>query len=170
MAKRTPPAEKTAPKTEPTVIARVSGATIKAADGTLTVTERGLGAIEAAAMAGASTSAIAALLGCSRTTLRELRGRQPEVDEALARGQAAEEQELVSLLRQQAREGYSPAAMFLLKTRHHYRETTPVAPPDRPTTNILVLPAPLTDEEWAAMQSGRRVIEGEPQKPTHVIK
>ncbi len=162
MAKRKSADSKTAPKTEPAAISRIEGAVTKTADGTLTVTERGLGAIEAAAMAGASMPGIAALLGCSAGTLRDIRERQPEVDDAVSRGLAAEEQDLVLMLRKQARDGYAPAAMFLLKTRHGYRETTPVPPSSRPTTNILVLPAPLSDAEWAAIQSGSRVIDATP--------
>jgi hypothetical protein len=153
MAKRTSKPAETAPKTEPSPIASIAGAILKATDGTISVTPLGLAAVEAAVVAGAGRATVAALLGISRMTLRELCDRQPEVGEALARGKAAEEQLLVGYLRRLAAKGYGAAAMFLLKTRHGYRETTPVPPPDRPPA-VLLLPAPMSAEEFRSIIDG----------------
>jgi hypothetical protein len=118
------------------------------------VTERGLGAIAAAAAGGYSRSGIAALLGISRHALRRVAERQPEVAAALQRGEAALEQELVMGLVRQAREGAFVPAIFLLKSKFGYVEG---APPDaaKPTININI-PAPMSADEFNRFLSERR--------------
>lgn len=149
MSKRVPAKAKTDGKTEPTPfqpIRSVVGSTEKAADGrTIIVTERGIGAVEAAAAAGVGIAGIAALLGISREALRRVRERQPELDEALSRGNANNEAELVSLLMEQARNGAFVPAMFLLKTKHGYREGD--APEQRPNV-VINLPGALGMQQY----------------------
>jgi hypothetical protein len=155
--KRTSALAETEPKPDappPEPIRAIPDTTVRDADGTVTVTERGLGVLEAGAAAGAGTATLAALLGVSRATLRSLRDRQPAVDEAVSRGQAAEEQLLVSILRRSAAKGYAPAAMFLLKARHGYRETSPVAPPEGArTTNVFMVPS-MSPEQFRSIVEG----------------
>jgi hypothetical protein len=161
MAKGAPPNSKTEAKTEVAPIRPVEGALVKAADGrTLVVTERGLGAVEAAATAGVSIAGLAALLGCSREGLRKARERQPELDEAIARGNASNEAELVGLLMQHARDGAFVPAIFLLKTKHGYREGD--APESKPSV-VINLPDALAPAAYMDMLARRQraVIEGD---------
>jgi hypothetical protein len=90
-------------------------------------TARGLELIEHLAWSKAATDGtIAAQLGVDRSTLRAMRRRQPEVDEALARGRSRLEDALVHSLLRRAMNAKDPsgmaAAAFLLKARCGYRE------------------------------------------------
>ena len=131
----------------------LKGAVEKAADGnTWVVTERGIGAVAAAAQCGYSRNGIAALLGITRDALSRAIDRQPELAAAVTQAEAALEAELVSTLVQQARGGYAPAAMFLLKTKFSYRETGN-ADGAAPSINI---PPPMSDAELAEFLERQR--------------
>lgn len=88
---------------------------------------QGLSVIEEMAREGMSLASIAKRLRMSRTTLNEIRKRQPEVEEAVERGYSAMEDELVDLLMLRARTiehpGGTTAAIFLLKSRRGYEGT-----------------------------------------------
>lgn len=99
-----------------------TGLTVRDAAG-IAVTDAGLKIVRDMARLGHPVPAIAAALGCSRETLNQCRKRQPEMAEALDEGHAGLEHELVHSLLAAARKGNVAAAMFLLKTRHGYRET-----------------------------------------------
>jgi hypothetical protein len=71
-------------------------------------------------------TSIAKVLGMDSNTLRLVRIRQPEVDEAYQRGLAREEELLVGNLRRAANEGNVVAGIFLLKARHGYKEGVPL--------------------------------------------
>jgi hypothetical protein len=148
MAKRKPAAEKTAPETGPTparAITPVLGALTKNAEGLLVATPVGVGAAEAAAIAGVNLRGLAALLGCGETTLRKVRERCPELDAAINRGLASLEAELVGLLVRSARQGRDLPAIYLLNTRFGYARDA--APPSQPGVTIN-LPAPLSMDAY----------------------
>ncbi len=86
------------------------------------VTEFGLRVVEELAGRGCHVATIARALGMDASTLRAVRQRQPEVQEAYERGLAKEHDALVSNLRLLADGGNPAANMFLLKARHGYRE------------------------------------------------
>lgn len=138
----------------------------KAPDGqTLIVTERGVGAVAAAAQVGYSRAGIAALLGISRKSLALCIERQPELEAAVGRAEAALEAELVGLLVQGARKGQYAPAMFLLKTRFGYRETGPTDGSAQPSININI-PPPLSADEFRKFveERGGATIEAKTQE------
>ncbi|NVE95892.1 hypothetical protein [Altererythrobacter lutimaris] len=87
----------------------------------------GVSIIERMAREGMALATIAKRLRMSRTTLNEIRKRQPEVEEAIERGYSGMEDELVDLLMLRARNlehpGGTTAAIFLLKSRRGYEGT-----------------------------------------------
>lgn len=91
--------------------------------GTAIVEQPGIELIRTMARNGQPMTPIASALGMSGRVLRECRKRQPEVEEAFHVGLGQLEHELVYSLLAAARKGNVAAAMFLLKTRHGYRET-----------------------------------------------
>ncbi len=92
-----------------------------------------------------SNNGIAEALGIARDTLRELRRRQPEVQQAIDAGRAVDERELVSALKRKAVGGDTIALLFLLKARHGWREGTE-RDPDGPLVAVQInLPAPAPD-------------------------
>lgn len=114
--------------------------------------------IERLAASGASLETIGAALGVSSGTVSEVARREPEVQDALDRGHGALETELVGHLLQHAREGNVTAAIFLLKGKRHWRDSTPVEPKDPGKSNItLVLPAAASPEDYA-----RQIISANP--------
>jgi hypothetical protein len=125
-------------------------------NGLVTVTGQGRAMAEALAAAGFTDTTVARRLGIGNATLRECRKRDPAVAEALARGRARMEDELVHGLMRQARDGYAPAAMFLLKTRCGYRETGATDGGDTKVNVQIVLPRALTMDEYM------KTIENEP--------
>jgi hypothetical protein len=154
MAKRTKPAEKTAPETGVPPIALIPGLVERAEDGTITVTERGLGAAQAAAAAGVPLTGIATMLGCSPSAMRACRERQPTLDEALTAGLSSLEYELVGLLMKAARKGAFVPALFLLKAKFGYRDSTPPVPDGGPrTTNVFMVPS-MSPEQFRSIVEG----------------
>ncbi|WP_236626769.1 hypothetical protein [Sphingomonas sp. MM-1] len=118
--------------------------------GTVTINAPGLAIISDMARNGYPTTSIASALGMSPRILRECRKRQPEVEEAWATGLAGLEQELVHSLLVAARKGAIAAAMFLLKTRHGYRETGQTDASPKVAVQIN-LPAAMEAKAYAAM-------------------
>jgi hypothetical protein len=95
------------------------------------VTPAGLEVVERLAAEGIPMLGIAARLGIERSTLQEVRKRQPEVEEAVARGRASNEAELTSLLMDKCRSAASErdqllAIFFALKVMHGYRDAGPL--------------------------------------------
>ncbi|MFZ7093086.1 hypothetical protein [Primorskyibacter sp. 2E233] len=86
------------------------------------VTAKGLAIIEELAGRGCHLTTIAQVLGMHVATLREVRKRDPEVDEAYQRGLAREHDQLVGNLRTLADEGNVVANIFLLKAKHGFKE------------------------------------------------
>jgi hypothetical protein len=86
------------------------------------VGRRGLQVVEELAAGGLCDSTIATRLRMHRGTFRDVRARQPEVEEALQRGRGLLEDELCHLLLSKARKGDTIAAIFLAKARCGWRE------------------------------------------------
>ena len=124
---------------------------------------RGLRIVEELSARGCSTVTIAKALRMSRDAFLACRRRQPEVEEAMERGRAVEHDALVSNLRTLADGGNVVANLFLLKTRHGYREGEP---PEVNLTvhtgGVLVVPARQTVEEYLEAKRAAGEIDPEP--------
>jgi len=122
------------------------------------ITADGLNLVREAAAGGLSKASIAARLGLGASTFRDLLKRDERAQAAFDEGLAANENELVSLLMQEAR-GDGPKAntarIFLLKTRHNYREVGPATDERQPPVNI-VIPPPMSAEELERFIQNRR--------------
>ncbi len=95
---------------------------------------------------GCAQATIASALGMPAATFRDVLDRDEALADPYGTGTAEMHDELVNILMKQARDGYAPAAMFLLKTSHGYRENTPVVPVDARQINILIPPAATAEE------------------------
>lgn len=78
--------------------------------------------LEAGGANGAALTGIARVLGVSTSLLRQWIDETEDLREAFARGRERERQMLHGTLTKQAKEGNVIAAIFLLKSRHGYRE------------------------------------------------
>ena len=131
-----------------------------------TLPENGLAIIEQAAANGVSERRLAKALGMGLDAWLKIRRENPEARAAYAEAKAAEEDELVGTLMREARGApavfdengkqiraerppYVPAAMFLLKTRHGYRENGPAEGADTGPRITINLPAAMSREDWA---------------------
>jgi hypothetical protein len=93
--------------------------------------KKGLALLEQMAADGNSQTSMAKTLRMDRSTLTEIKKRQPEVEEAIERGYSQMEDELVGGLMTRVRRGILDpkdkgaitAAIFLLKTRRGYEGT-----------------------------------------------
>lgn len=119
-------------------------------------------AIAPAVEAGATLADVAHVLDVSVDTVRRWRDEAPEFREALAEGKRVEEKALVNRLHEIAMSDASTAAasaMFLLKTRHGYREGGP-AEGEAPRLSITFqMPAALDPLDYA------RVVNAAPESP-----
>lgn len=71
---------------------------------------------------GSTVKGIARSLGVSSETLAEWMERHPELQDAMDEGREAEHKVLHNTLYEKAKKGDTVALLFLLKTRHGYRE------------------------------------------------
>jgi hypothetical protein len=110
----------------------------------------GVALVERLAREGATDTSIAKALRIARSTFRDARQRQPELEEALARGRAILEDELTDILLAKARGGETVAAIYLTKARCGWREGE--LPPSATVTNNtqvnIIIPPAMSDEEW----------------------
>lgn len=121
-------------------------------------TPAGLEMMRDAAAKGASLAWIAAhVLRVNRETLRELRKRSPEVDEALAAGKAADRATIQNVIRDAAIAGNVIAAMFYLKTVHGFREGVEVDGAGA-SINVTVL---MPKQAQSAEEYRRRVLDAD---------
>lgn len=99
------------------------------------------------AAAGHGTRSIAAKMQIGKGTFYRWLKDHPEIKEAYDAGMGHEEQELLSGLRTLLKYGNAAAGIFLLKSRHGYREgETQVA--DNRIQVQLTLPAALSSEQY----------------------
>jgi hypothetical protein len=130
------------------------------------VTETGIKMVEDLTARGVTLTSIARVLGMDTATLRLVRARQPEVEEAYQRGLAREQEALVGNLRRAADEGNIVANIFLLKARHQYREGEPMeVNVNVKTGGVLVVPE--REDLHAYIERLRR--EGELEGPGEMI-
>ena len=111
----------------------------------------GVDILREAASNGVAKHDVARRLGLNFRTLERLLKDDPAAREAWAEGKEAERAELVGLLMEKARKGDGASAMFLLKSRHGYRDHGPVdGDAAAPVVNIT-LPAALSPDQWLRM-------------------
>ncbi len=125
---------------------------------------KGLKIVEELSARGCSTTTIAKALRMGRDAFVACRRRQPEVEEAYQRGLAVEHDALTSNLRTMADAGNVVANLFLLKTRHGYREGESLEV--NVTLNaggVLVVPGKMTVEEY--LEAKRAAGEIDPDLP-----
>lgn len=103
--------------------------------------------IRALSAEGHSTVGIAQHLGIGRKTLDRWRAEFPALDEAYREGVERERYDLHSMLAQKARDGNIVAAMFLLKSRHQYKEGDQSEQSGRPSITIN-LPSAMTLQQF----------------------
>lgn len=103
--------------------------------------------IEDLAAEGCLQIEIARACNISVDTLHRWRRDFPEIKEAMQAGLAKEHHALRSILIEKALAGDTVCLLFALKTRHGYRETTPVEQDSRVSVHIS-LPAALTAEQY----------------------
>ena len=116
-----------------------------------TVNDDGLALVQAMARECRDLETIAATLGISKDTFRNIRKRQPEVQEAIDRGRAGLGDEISDLLLLQARQGNTTAAIYLSKARLHWRDIGPI-PGEASAPNInITINAPMDATEWERM-------------------
>ncbi|MES2846131.1 MAG: hypothetical protein V4747_13965 [Pseudomonadota bacterium] len=121
---------------------------------------------------GVNLTSIAKVLGMDTATLRLVRQRQPEVEEAYQRGLAREEEVLVGNLRRAANDGNVVAAIFLLKSRHAYKEGVALGVSvNLHTGGVLVVPERETVEAYLERmrREGETDSEGEMIDLTPVV-
>ncbi|SDN90645.1 hypothetical protein SAMN05216196_102504 [Lutimaribacter pacificus] len=100
---------------------------------------------------GCSRETVAATLGLSSSALKTAADNDPLLAEAMARGDGALETELVGHLLQHAREGNVTAAIFLLKAKRGFRDSTPVEPKDAQPNITINLPGAASPEDYRRM-------------------
>lgn len=129
------------------------------------ITPRGLAIIEELVGRGCHLATVARVLGMHGTTLREVRRRDPAVEEAYQRGLAREHDVLVGNLRRVADEGNVVANLFLLKARHGYREgEAPELNVSVNTGGVVLLPPKMTmDEFLSERRAAGGSIPGQPE-------
>ncbi len=124
---------------------------------------RGIKIIEELSGRGCHLTTIARALRMSKDALQACRARQPEVEEAYQRGLAIEHDALTGNLRKLADEGNVVANLFLLKTRHGYREGEPLEVNVSVNAGgVLVVPADMTVEEYIARKAAEGMIDVTP--------
>ena len=88
-------------------------------------------------------------------TLRALRRRDPEAQEALERGRAVLGDELTDILLEHARKGVTVAAIFLAKARCGWREGEAMPGGTVNNTQINIqIPERMSDDEFRSIVDG----------------
>lgn len=93
---------------------------------------------------------IARALGITVKTLKRILDDEPELTNAVDAAKEAEEAELRDCLMRSARGGSDIAALFLLKTRHGYRDRDDgKAKVDNSGCGVLLVPGTMPFDEWS---------------------
>lgn len=108
----------------------------------------GVDIIKDCASRGVRESEIARALGMSMPTWRRIREEDPKAAEAYQEAKAVELDSLVGKLYEKAMDGDSAAAMFLLKSRHGYRDHGPADGDDSRVNINLTLPTSLDPDKY----------------------
>lgn len=129
------------------------------------LTLQGYELVEQLASRGLSVSTIAKALGLSVEMFRRIRATDDRAREALEIGTAIEHDMLVGKLHEAAMRGEIVAIIFALKSRHGYRDSTPVIRESESRVQVSIqLPGALTKEQY------KQVIDGSAKvitKETH---
>ncbi|MBC7285693.1 hypothetical protein [Hoeflea sp.] len=113
------------------------------------VGKRGLKMIEELAARGVAEATMAKALRMGKDAFRAAKRRDPAVQEAIDRGRAVEHDKLVGILHGLAMAGQYVPAMFLLKSRHGYREGEQVGVNvNIDTGGVLVVPQRQSVEDF----------------------
>jgi hypothetical protein len=108
----------------------------------------GLDKIRDLASSGVQETVLAKALGLDYRTWQRIRAEDPQAKAAYEEARALERDKLVGALYEKALKGDGPAAMFLLKTRHAYREQGPADGEQQGAQVNINLPASMTPEQW----------------------
>ena len=96
---------------------------------------------------GVSEISVAKALGVSYDTYKRWRKKYPELEEARRQGRGIEHDQLFDVLFNKAKAGNVTACIFLLKSRHGYREGEPFE--TRNQINVVFeLPGALTQDRY----------------------
>ncbi len=121
----------------------------------------GVQMVEELAARGCHVTTIAAALGMSRDGWMSCRKRQPEVEEAYQRGVARECDALVGNLRVLADKGNIVANLFLLKTKHGFREgDNPQVQVNVDNSGVLLVPNKMSMQEFLEERRDAGAYEG----------
>ncbi|MFN8180129.1 MAG: hypothetical protein U0167_19525 [bacterium] len=128
------------------------------------VLDAGVALIEQLAAGGRAETSIAAALGLSPKTFRRAKREDPRVATALEVGHGRLSDELTGLLLSWARKGCRVSALFLAKTRLHWRDQGQPVRESGSVTNVsITLPAALEFDDYMRrrVSASYRVEEGE---------
>ncbi len=100
---------------------------------------------------------MAKLFGVSRHTFYRWLDEHPDFAEAREACLGVEEKEVVDMLWENAKKGNVAAQIFILKSRHHYRDNSPIAEQQAVQVNITLPGASKLDEYKA------RIIAEQPE-------
>lgn len=112
-----------------------------------TLPTNGLQTIRDLAERGVKETDIAKALGISFPTWQRIKEENEVARETLEEARQIEENKLFGMLYEKAMKGDSTAAMFLLKTRHGYREGAEVVSANQVNVKIT-LPGSLNPDEY----------------------
>lgn len=119
----------------------------------IVVTPTGLALVEQLAERGCSVVTIAKALGVDKETFRNIRSRDPAVEQAFDEGRAREHDRLVQNLNTAASGGNVVASIFLLRARHGYQSGEGIdVNVNVNTGGVLVVPAEMTVEQYLEMK------------------
>lgn len=120
------------------------------------VPDQHIGKVVDACRRGVSEVRIARSLGINYRTWMRLRDDDERIAGALAESRKIEEEELVAVLLDKARDGETTSLIFALKSRHGYRDQgTPQATTDARVNVVINLPAASASaEEYARTLDG----------------
>jgi len=112
----------------------------------------GLQVIRDMAAKGVAEVRLARALKMDYRTWARIRDTDPEAKAAYREAKAIERDALVGKLYEQAMEGNTVAAIFLLKARHGYRDIgDPPAPEGSRVNLVFNLPAPLEPDQYTKL-------------------
>ena len=113
------------------------------------ITEEGYQLIEGLAARGCAMPTIAKGLGIKPDLFRRIRNRDTRAREAVDCGKAVEHDKLVDKLNEKAMAGDITAIIFALKSRHGYRDNSPVESEGGSRVHVEIsLPAPMSPDEY----------------------
>ncbi len=112
------------------------------------IPDKSVAAVIAACRRGVPETKLAEALGINYRTWMRVREEDERIADILVESRKIEEEELVSLLLNKARNGDLTATIFALKSRHAYRDMgTPGGGVEQRVNVIINLPPPAANEE-----------------------